>query len=61
MSLEDCPTPRKRRFKTQANAENEIERFWASGRAQKMPCRTYLCPCGRWHMASKPNLETITR
>ncbi|MCG5431220.1 hypothetical protein LV457_02810 [Mycobacterium sp. MYCO198283] len=50
-----CPTPRKRRFRTEDAAERALELFWrTSGKGKTMPCRTYRCPCGGWHTTAKP-------
>lgn len=50
-----CPTPHKRRFKRQAAAEADIERFWSRAHpGKRMPHRSYQCRCGRWHTTSKP-------
>ncbi len=50
-----CPYPGKRKYRTQEAAESDMHHFWATGgRGKVMPCRVYLCSCGRWHMTSKP-------
>lgn len=49
-----CPTPSKKRFKSQWSATAELRRAWRTGRGKKLPGRAYKCRCGSWHMTSKP-------
>lgn len=52
-----CPTPDKLRFKTRAKADRNMHDFWRRrhrGRdAATWPSRSYLCPCGYWHLTTK--------
>ena len=47
-----CPTPTKRKFKTQREA---IRESISLSRGKGKPIRFYKCPCGsHYHMTSKP-------
>ena len=53
-----CPTPQKRRYANHTQADNAMRKFWATGsKGKPMPCRTYQCPCGGWHLTSKPHKD----
>ena len=51
-----CPTATKTGWGTQALAEEALAVIleqpdeWR----EKLPCRAYRCPCGRWHLTSAP-------
>lgn len=49
-----CPTPQKKRFPTWLDASVELSRALQTGRQRKLPQRIYKCPCGRFHLTSKP-------
>lgn len=53
-----CPHPQKRRFGTQAAAEQCMYAMWRKGRRQRLVSRVYLCNCGVWHMTKKPKWRT---
>jgi len=49
-----CPTATKTGWGTQALAEEALAVILEQRDAwrEKLPCRSYLCPCGRWHLTS---------
>lgn len=49
-----CPTPHKRAYRKRTSA------IAAAIRASRRlgPLRPYLCPCGRWHLSTKPKIPT---
>ncbi len=51
-----CPLhPAKARYASRADAERNIARAWATGRAKTLPIRSYACrACGGWHTTSQP-------
>lgn len=49
--------PEKRRFGTQAAAEQNMYAFWRKGRRQRLVCRVYECACGGWHMTKKARIN----
>lgn len=56
LSAPGCPTPDKAAFKTRAEAQSHLGRLWSMKGAPpgKLPCRVYRCPCGMFHLTSKP-------
>ena len=51
----ECVTPYKRKHPTQFHAEQALARTWKRGRhGGALPVRVYQCPCGAWHLTSKP-------
>lgn len=48
-----CPTPTKLAFHDQDHAQQTL-RYWNYGNAAYRPERAYPCPCGSWHLSSKP-------
>lgn len=51
----ECPTPYKRKHPTEHHAGQAISRAWRRGKhGGALPVRCYLCPCGAWHITSKP-------
>ncbi len=49
-----CPTPDKRRYATQRDAELALLDFWQGAPLWKKEIRSvYECRCGRWHTTSK--------
>lgn len=56
-----CPTPKKVDFFTQHAAQASMDRIHR-GIAERggqrpgevLPTRVYMCPCGMYHLASKP-------
>jgi hypothetical protein len=53
-----CPTPEKRSFTTQRQAELTLLHFWQTAPEWKKQLRrAYECPCGRWHTTSQPGAE----
>lgn len=55
-----CPTAAKTAWGTQALAEEALAAILEQRDAwrEKLPCRSYLCPCGRWHLTSVPGEGT---
>ena len=52
---QECPTPTKVAFTSRAEAQRGMGSFWrTAGRGKPMPTRVYRCPCGKWHLTSKP-------
>lgn len=51
-----CPSKGKRRFLTEEAAEASLSTIWKYGSrgGGPLPCRSYLCRCGHWHLTSKP-------
>jgi hypothetical protein len=49
--------PEKRKFGTQAAAEQNMYAMWRKGRRQRIVCRVYECDCGGWHMTKKPRIN----
>ena len=51
-----CPTATKTAWWTEAGAEDALASILEQGDAwrEKLPCRSYLCPCGKWHLTSVP-------
>ncbi|AWY06540.1 hypothetical protein HOT45_gp38 [Gordonia phage Trine] len=52
-----CPRKGKRKFATEADAERTLHNIWRNGWHRGpgyMPCRSYLCRCGHWHLTSRP-------
>lgn len=52
-----CPSKGKRKFKTRREAEASLTTIWRHGSRNgpgPLPCRSYLCRCGHWHLTSKP-------
>ena len=57
-----CPARGKRRYPTREDAERGLGNIWAHGHNKgpgSLPCRAYLCPCGNWHLTSKPDDRCI--
>lgn len=54
-----CPTATKTGWGTEADAEDALASILEQGDAwrEKLPCRAYLCPCGKWHLTSVPGDE----
>lgn len=52
--MTDCPTPQKVAHPTRQQADRALGRAWRQGRNAHLPCRAYHCPCGMWHLTSKP-------
>lgn len=54
-----CPTPGKRKFRSQSAADRELGNFWKScpKGAKRLPIRVYKCPCGYWHMTKRPERD----
>lgn len=53
-----CPSKGKRKFQTQGQAEASLTTIWRHGSRLgpgPLPCRSYLCRCGNWHLTSKPH------
>lgn len=51
-----CPSKGKRKFKTRREAEASLTTIWRHGSRNgpgPLPCRSYLCRCGHWHLTSK--------
>jgi len=49
----DCPTPRKLAFPTETAADTFLTHAAYEGRRYR-PIRSYACPCGSWHVTSRP-------
>lgn len=49
-----CPTPGKSAYDSRAAAERAMGTFWHKMRNESAPTRSYRCPCGSWHLSSKP-------
>lgn len=49
-----CPTAAKTGWGSQALAEEALAVILEQRDAwrEKLPCRSYLCPCGKWHLTS---------
>lgn len=56
-----CPTPQKKRFHTWLDASLELSRALQTGRQRKLPQRIYKCPCGRFHLTSKPIGQSVVK
>lgn len=56
-----CPTPQKKRFPTWMDASVELSRALQTGRQRKLPQRIYKCPCGRFHLTSKPIGQQVVK
>lgn len=56
-----CPTPQKKRFPTWLDASVELSRALQTGRQRKLPQRIYKCPCGRFHLTSKPIGQQVVK
>ncbi|WP_044027513.1 hypothetical protein [Corynebacterium glutamicum] len=56
-----CPTPQKKRFPTWMDAQAELSRALQTGRQRKLPQRIYKCPCGRFHLTSKPMGQQVVK
>ncbi|AXH70435.1 hypothetical protein HOT75_gp048 [Gordonia phage Daredevil] len=57
-----CPTPSKTVYGSGYEAERAMYKMWRAGRARrgnKLPSRTYRCPCGKWHLTSKPKRDRV--
>ena len=54
-----CPTATKTGWGTEADAEEALAVILEQRDAwrEKLPCRAYLCPCGKWHLTSVPGDE----
>lgn len=53
-----CPTPHKKAYDSEADAEETMMGFWRCPHPDKvLPSRVYECPCGRWHMTSTPRWD----
>ena len=52
-----CPTATKTGWGTEADAEEALAVILEQRDAwrEKLPCRSYLCPCGKWHLTSSPS------
>lgn len=50
-----CPTPTKTPFGSQVATDLAIARIRAEDSPNRvtLPCRSYRCPCGKWHMTSR--------
>lgn len=55
-----CPTATKTGWGTEADAEEALAVILEQRDAwrEKLPCRAYLCPCGKWHLTSAPGDES---
>lgn len=51
-----CPSKGKRRFLTEEAAEASLSTIWKYGSrgGGPLPCRSYLCRCGNWHLTGRP-------
>lgn len=59
--LPECPTPFKRKHPTKHHATQAMSRAWRRARhGGALPTRVYLCPCGAWHLTSKPDRRSTT-
>ena len=49
-----CPTAAKTGWGTEEAAEEALAVILEQRDAwrEKLPCRVYLCPCGKWHLTS---------
>jgi hypothetical protein len=52
-----CPTPNKRSFDNEKDAELVMGIWQARAWNRKAPIRVYLCPCGQYHTTSKPQRD----
>lgn len=51
----NCPTPNKHAYPNREQAHASLRRQWRQPRPGKhLPTRAYRCPCGAWHLSSKP-------
>ncbi|MBF6277005.1 hypothetical protein [Nocardia nova] len=51
-----CPTPTKRRYRTEEIARRNLTLArTANTDPGPLPSRIYLCQCGYWHLTSKPH------
>ena len=54
----NCPTPKKYAYRTRGEAQATLRRQWRQPRPGKhLPTRAYHCPCGAWHLSSKPERQ----
>ena len=52
----NCPTPNKNAYPNREQAHASLRRQWRQPRPGKhLPTRVYRCPCGAWHLTSKPD------
>lgn len=40
-------------YNTSAKADAGLHSQWRKARSGKLPVRSYLCQCGKWHLTSK--------
>lgn len=56
-----CPTPSKQSYPDPESADAELARIRSSMDLNllppglRIPSRVYHCPCGRWHLTSRPH------
>ena len=51
-----CPTPGKKSYLTEFDAERALEASWRKPQGgRQRPIRVYQCDCGLWHMTAKPH------
>lgn len=55
----NCPTPHKLAFHSEQHAL-QVLRYWGYDGRPTRPQRAYQCPCGAWHLTSKPAKTTQT-
>ena len=48
--MSDCPTPTKTSYRTSGSAQAAAIRV----SRELGPTRHYRCPCGKWHLSTKP-------
>ena len=51
MSARKCPRPKKRRYKTSADAQRAMQGALCSPTNLYVPVAVYRCRCGFWHLA----------
>jgi len=49
-----CPTPRKVGYRSRVDAVIALWHTSTSDDDRRHEKRAYRCPCGRWHLTSKP-------
>lgn len=58
MTRPQCPHPYKKKFGTQAKAEQSMATVWQkSRRGGPLPSRAYECVCGYWHLTKTARKE----
>ena len=50
----ECPTPGKRKYVGQSEANRALGVAWRTQGASQRPVRAYKCECGAWHLTKRP-------